>query len=30
MDKVINVENACLTINKNIILDNVSLEAGKG
>lgn len=30
MDKVINVENACLTINKNVILDNVSLEAGKG
>lgn len=30
MDKVINVENACLTINKNVILDNVSLEAGEG
>ena len=26
MDKVINVENACLTINKNVILDNVIPE----
>ena len=30
MDKVINVENACLTINKNVILDNIDFEAGEG
>ena len=30
MDKVINVENACLTINKNVILDNINFEAGEG